>query len=59
MSRGGRGGARGGMLKGVTWEFDHESTSLIDSKPSDLFPVRLTFLDQKNDTKLDPWKLMY
>ncbi|KAH8802760.1 DNA-directed RNA polymerase III, subunit Rpc31 [Xylogone sp. PMI_703] len=37
MSRGGRGGARGGMLKGATWE--HDADIKLESKPSDLFPL--------------------
>jgi DNA-directed RNA polymerase III subunit RPC7 len=37
--RGGRGGARGGGgLKGATWE--HDPDVKLESKPSDLFPVR-------------------
>jgi DNA-directed RNA polymerase III subunit RPC7 len=36
--RGGRGGARGGMLKGATWE--HDPTIKLESAPSELFPVR-------------------
>ncbi|KAG0650441.1 hypothetical protein D0Z07_3154 [Hyphodiscus hymeniophilus] len=34
--RGGRGGARGGGLKGATWE--HDPDVKLESKPSDLFP---------------------
>ncbi|KAL3420066.1 hypothetical protein PVAG01_08565 [Phlyctema vagabunda] len=37
MSRGGRGGARGGsMLKGATWE--HDAGLVLPNKPSELFP---------------------
>jgi len=36
MSRGGHGGARGGVLKGATWE--HDASIKLESKPSDLFP---------------------
>ncbi|KFY62886.1 hypothetical protein V496_04341 [Pseudogymnoascus sp. VKM F-4515 (FW-2607)] len=36
MSRGGRGGGRGGMLKGVSWEYD--PTQTLDSAPTELFP---------------------
>jgi len=37
MSRSGRGGRRGGILKGATWE--HDASIKLESKPSDLFPV--------------------
>ena len=35
----GRGGGRGGMLKGATWDYDPEAK--VESAPSDLFPVSL------------------
>ncbi|PQE06183.1 hypothetical protein CJF30_00005148 [Rutstroemia sp. NJR-2017a BBW] len=34
--RGGRGGARGGMIKGATWE--HDPTIKLDTKPSEDYP---------------------
>jgi hypothetical protein len=37
MFRGGRGGGRGDMLKGATWEYD--ASIKLESKPTDLFPV--------------------
>ncbi|KAF4627469.1 hypothetical protein G7Y89_g10683 [Cudoniella acicularis] len=36
MSRGGFGGARGGMLKGASWDYD--PTIKLESKPSEQFP---------------------
>jgi DNA-directed RNA polymerase III subunit RPC7 len=37
--RGGGGVGPAGMLKGATWEYD--PTLKLESKPNDLFPVRL------------------
>lgn len=37
--RGGRGGARGGGIKGATWE--HDATLKLDFTPSEDYPVRL------------------
>ena len=49
-SRGGRGGARGG-LKGATWE--HDPTIKLESAPSELFPVCVldgVFIHEKDRT---------
>lgn len=38
--RGGRGGARGGGIKGATWE--HDPTLKLDFTPNSDYPVRHT-----------------
>lgn len=52
MSRGGRGGSRGGILKGTGW--DNDLTLKLDSKPSELFPVCL-FSSQVQNVQHFPW----
>lgn len=46
----GRGGFNPGQLKGATWEYD--ATAVLETKPSELFPVSISVCAQSLDLTL-------